>query len=60
VFEPEANVVVQVNRHVSLAGGVGYRFAGEALWGYYGYGGFNNGNLSGVTGTVSVQIGSGF
>ena len=61
VFEPEANVVVQVNRHVALAGGVGYRFAGEPYWGYYGgYGGFSNGNLSGLTGTVSVQIGSGF
>ena len=60
VFEPEANVVVQMNRHVAIAGGVGYRFAGEPYWGYYGYGAFNNGSLSGVTGTVSVQIGSGF
>ena len=58
VFEPEATVVVQMNRHVALAGGVGYRFAGEPYWGYYGA--FSDGRLSGVTGTVSVQIGSGF
>jgi hypothetical protein len=59
VFEPEANVVLHMNRHVAVAGGVGYRFAGEPYWGYYGSS-FSNGNLSGVTGTVSVQIGSGF
>lgn len=57
VFEPEANVVVQVNRHISLTGGVGYRFAGEPYWGYYG--GYGNADVSGVTGTVSLHIGSG-
>ena len=36
VFEPEANVVVRVNRHVTLTGGVGYRFTGDPYWGYYG------------------------
>jgi len=57
VFEPEANVVVHMNKHLSLTGGVGYRFAGEPYWGYYG--GFTNDGLSGVTGTVSLHIGGG-
>jgi hypothetical protein len=60
VFEPEANVLVHVNRHVALSGGVGYRVTGDPYWGYYGYGGYDNGALNGVTGTVSVQIGSAF
>lgn len=54
VFEPEANVVLHLNQHMSLSGGVGYRFAGDPY--YYGYG---DGHTSGVTGSVSVQIGGG-
>jgi hypothetical protein len=60
VFEPEANVVVQMNRHMAISGGVGYRFTGDPYWGYYGYNGFDTGALNGVTGSVSVHIGSGF
>jgi len=60
VFEPEANVVVHVNRHMTLTGGVGYRFTGDPYWGYYGYNGYDTGGLNGVTGTVSLQIGAGF
>ncbi len=56
VFEPEANVVVRVHRHITLTGGVGYRFTGDPYWGYSGY---DNGGLDGVTGTVSLQIGAG-
>ena len=56
VFEPEANVVVHVNRHMTLTGGVGYRFTGDP---YYGYNGYDTGGLNGVTGTVSLQIGAG-
>jgi hypothetical protein len=59
VFEPEANVVVHMNKHLSLSGGVGYRFTGDPYWGYYGYNGYNHDALNGVTGTVSLQIGGG-
>jgi len=60
VFEPEANVVVQVNKHLALTGGVGYRFTADPYWGHYGYNGYGYGDLNGVTGTVSLQIGGGF
>ena len=61
VFEPEANVVVQMNKHMALSGGVGYRFTGDPYWGhYYGYNGYGTSALNGVTGTVSVHIGGGF
>jgi hypothetical protein len=60
VFEPEANVVVRMTGHMTLSGGVGYRFTGDPYWGYYGYNGYSNGGLNGVTGTVSLQIGGGF
>jgi len=59
VFEPEANVVVHMNRHLALTGGVGYRFTGDPYWGY-GYNGYSTDGLNGVTGTVSLQIGGGF
>ena len=59
VFEPEANVVVHMNKHLAFTGGVGYRFTGDPYWGYYGYNGYNDGGLNGVTGTVSLQIGGG-
>jgi hypothetical protein len=60
VIEPEANVVVHMNKHLSLSGGVGYRFTGDPYWGYYGYNGYNHDALNGVTGTVSLHIGGGF
>ena len=58
VFEPEANVVVQMNKHLTLSGGVGYRFTGDPYWGYYGYD-LSTSRFNGVTGTVSLQIGTG-
>ena len=59
VFEPEANIVVHLNRHMTLTGGAGYRFTGDPYYGYYGYSGYSTGSLNGVTGTVSLQIGGG-
>ena len=62
VAEPEANVVFRLAKGVRLAGGVGYRFVDS--WHYhdpYGYGyGHDDGRFSGVTGTISLQIGGGF
>jgi len=61
VFEPEVNGSVRFNRHLSLTGGVGYRFTGH----YYGYGYYGGspypGHISpdGWTGTIGLQIGSG-
>jgi len=60
VFEPEVNGSVRFNRHLSLTGGVGYRFTGH----YYGYGYYGSpypGHLSpdGWTGTIGLQIGTG-
>ena len=58
VFEPEANLVLHMNQHMTLTGGVGYRITGDPYWGYYGSYGYIN-STSGVTGTVSLQIGGG-
>ena len=58
VFEPEANVVVHMSKHLTLSGGVGYRLTGDPYWGYYGSD-LSNGRFNGVTGTVSLQIGTG-
>src|SRR5262245_26951514 len=55
VFEPEADVVLHLNEHMKLTGGVGYRFTGVPY--YYGYG---DSLINGVTGSVSLQIGGGF
>ena len=59
VFEPEANVVVHLNQHLKLTGGVGYRLTGDPYYGYYGYYGYSNGPISGVTGSVGLQISGG-
>jgi hypothetical protein len=59
VFEPEADVVVHLNQHMKLTGGVGYRLTGDPYYGYYGYYGYNNSPLNGVTGSVSLQISGG-
>jgi len=56
VFEPEANVVLHLSGHMTLTGGVGYRLTGDPYYGYYGY---SDSRLNGVTGTVSLQIGGG-
>jgi hypothetical protein len=58
VFEPEANVIVHMNKHLTLSGGVGYRLTGDPYWGYYGYD-LSTSRFNGVTGTVSLQIGTG-
>jgi hypothetical protein len=60
VFEPEADVVVHLNEHMKLTGGVGYRLTGDPYYGYYGYNGYGNNQLHGVTGSIALQIGSGF
>ena len=60
VFEPEADIVVHLNEHMKLTGGVGYRITGDPYYGYYGYHGFGNSRLHGVTGSIALQIGSGF
>ena len=61
VFEPEANVVVHIKKHIALSGGVGYRITGDPYYGgYYGYDGYGTGAINGVTGSVSLQIGAGF
>jgi hypothetical protein len=49
VAEPEADVLVRFSRHVHLAAGVSYRFAGRER-------GRSDG-LNGVSGTVALQIG---
>ena len=59
VFEPEADVVVHLNQHMKLTGGVGYRLTGDPYYGYYGYYGYSNGRINGVTGSVALQISSG-
>jgi hypothetical protein len=49
VAEPEANLLVNFSRNVRLAGGVGYRFAGDdRVFGH---------RLSGATASLSLQIG---
>ena len=58
VFEPEANVVVHMSKHLTLSGGVGYRLTGDPYWGYYGHD-YGTDRFNGVTGTVSLQIGTG-
>jgi hypothetical protein len=59
VFEPQADVVVHLNQHMKLTGGVGYRFTGDPYYGYYGYSGYGNSRINGVTGSVGLQIGGG-
>ena len=59
VFEPEADVVVHLNQHMKLTGGVGYRLTGDPYYGSYGYNGYGNDRIDGVTGSVSLQIGGG-
>ncbi len=52
VFDPNASVLVRLNKSMKLAGSVGYRLTAGA-WG-------PDDRLHGVTGSVSLQIGSGF
>ena len=59
VFEPEADVVVHLNEHMRLTGGVGYRLTGDPYYGYYGYYGYSNSRINGVTGGVALQISGG-
>ena len=59
VFEPEADIVVHLNQHVKLTGGVGYRLTGDPYYGYYGSYGYGNGRINGVTGSIGLQIGGG-
>lgn len=51
VAEPEADVLVRVNKHFRLTGGVGYRLIGGAR-------GEEN-RVRGVSGSVGLQIGGG-
>ena len=50
--EPEANVIVNLTKRFRLTAGVGYRFAGNRERGA-------RDNLSGVTGGVALQVGTG-
>jgi hypothetical protein len=61
VAEPEFNVIVHVAQHVRLTGGVGYRFVDSYRYHnyYYPYYDYDN-HLSGVTGSIAVQIGGAF
>jgi len=59
VFEPEADVVVHLNEHMKLTGGVGYRLTGDPYYGYYGSYGYGTSRINGVTGSVGLQIGGG-
>jgi hypothetical protein len=60
VFEPEADVVVHLNQHMKLTGGVGYRLTGDPYHGYYGgYDSYGHNYLHGVTGSIGLQIGGG-
>ena len=59
VFEPEADVVVHLNQHMKLTGGVGYRLTGDLYDGYYSSYGYGNSRINGVTGSVALQIGGG-
>jgi hypothetical protein len=58
VAEPEVNARIAFSRHVRLALGAGYRFAGNDWWHYYYSGsGRNDHRLSGATVTFGLQIG---
>ena len=58
VAEPEVNARIAFSRHVRLALGAGYRFAGNNWWHrYYGGGGRNDQRLSGASVTFGLQIG---
>ena len=46
--EPEANAFVRMNEHLRVVGGVGYRFVGAE--------GHDDHRLSGVTGSLGLQI----
>ena len=46
--EPEANAFVRLNEHLRVVGGVGYRFVGAE--------GHDDHRLSGVTGSLGLQI----
>jgi hypothetical protein len=59
VFEPEADVVVHLNQHMKLTGGVGYRLTGDPYYGFYGSYGYGTSRINGVTGSVGLQIGGG-
>lgn len=59
VFEPEADVVVHLNEHMKLTGGVGYRLTGNPYYGYYGYYGYGTSRINGVTGSVALQVSGG-
>jgi len=60
VFEPEADVVLHLNGHMKVTGGIGYRVTGDPYHNYYGaYDSYGQNYLHGVTGSIGLQIGSG-
>ena len=55
IAEPEANLLVNLSKHLRLTGGVGYRFIG----GERGFRRSTRDRLRGATGSVALQIGGG-
>ena len=55
IAEPEANLLVNLSKHLRLTGGVGYRFIGSER----GFERSARDRLRGATGSVALQIGGG-